>query len=296
MRIPDSLMTQNAINYMTESKSTLDHLQKLAASQKTFEYASDNPGAASASLTLRSSITINKSYISNGQTTDSWMSVVDTALNSVVSAVTNAVSLVQTGLNDTMDAEQRKNDLGTQISGIIDSVMQLANSSYMDQYVFSGTQVFTKPFSGDASTSNAITYSGDNGVITRDLAPGQSITVNVDGQGTFSGIFSALIAARNALNNNDTTALSTSLASLQTAQSKLIETRSLNGARLKQVDTAVSTAQSTNTQLNSLLSDKEDANMAEVAALLQNQYLTYQAVLEVGSRAISSLNLFSYLS
>jgi flagellar hook-associated protein 3 FlgL len=281
---------------MTDSKSALDQLQRLAASQKKYIYSSDNPGAASASLTLNSSITVNEGYISNAQTTDSWMTAVEDAMKSVVTATNNAVSLVQTGLNDTMGADERKNDLAVQLSGIIDSVLQLSNSSYMDQYVFSGNQVFTKPFSVNATNPDQIDFSGDSGVITRDLGPGQSITVNLDGKQTFSALFSALISARTALTNNDTSALATSMTDIKNAQNTIIEARSLNGARMKQVDTAVATTKSTNSELKSLLSEKEDVNMAEVASLLENQTLTYQAVLEVGQRAISSLNLFSYLS
>jgi flagellar hook-associated protein 3 FlgL len=295
MRIPDLSMTQEAIRYMTDSKSTLDRLNKQAASMKTFSNASDNPGAASAALTLRSSVQINQAYLENAQTMDSWMSTTEDAMSNMVSAANEAITLVQKGLNDTLGADERKNDLAVQISGIFDRTVQIGNSSYLDQYIFSGNQVFTKPFTVDTKNTDQVNYNGDNGTIQHDLGPGQPVAVNLNGNQSFSGLFSALASAKDALTKNDMNALGNSLTGLQSALNTVIDYRSLNGARLRQVDTAISQIKNTNSELKSLLSAKEDVNMAEVASLLQNQQITYQAVLEVGQRAISSLNLFDML-
>ena len=64
---------------------------------------------------------------------------------------------------------------------------------------------------------------------------------------------------------------------------------------MRQVTTTIDHLEKTNLSLKSLLSEKEDVNMAEAIAMMQAQETTYQAVLEVGQRAISALNLFDVL-
>ena len=58
-------------------------------------------------------------------------------------------------------------------------------------------------------------YLGDDGVMQNDIAPGQSVTTNVNGSTTFSALFSAIAKAKNALLANDRDALDASLGELQ---------------------------------------------------------------------------------
>jgi flagellin-like hook-associated protein FlgL len=74
------------------------------------------------------------------------------------------------------------------------------------------------------------------------------------------------------------------------------EYRTSNGAHLRQVESASDSLVKMQTETKGLLSQNEDMNIAEGIALLANQQTTYEAVLQVGQRAISALSLFDYLS
>jgi flagellin-like hook-associated protein FlgL len=71
--------------------------------------------------------------------------------------------------------------------------------------------------------------------------------------------------------------------------------RTSNGAKLRQVESASSFLETVKIETKSLLSQKEDTNLAEGIALLTNQQTTFEAVLEVSQRAISALSLFDYI-
>ncbi|HEX2993231.1 MAG TPA: hypothetical protein VHP14_00305, partial [Anaerolineales bacterium] len=73
------------------------------------------------------------------------------------------------------------------------------------------------------------------------------------------------------------------------------QSRTSNGARLRQVESAANFLETMQIETKSLLSKNEDLNMAEGIAMLANQETTYSAVLEVSQRAISALSLFDYL-
>jgi len=72
--------------------------------------------------------------------------VADSALGSVASELTQAISLATSANNGTMNSSDVKS-IGNQISGILDEVETLANTSYQGQYIFAGGQTTTAPFS-----------------------------------------------------------------------------------------------------------------------------------------------------
>jgi flagellin-like hook-associated protein FlgL len=94
---------------------------------------------------------------------------------------------------------------------------------------------------------------------------------------------------------NDTASLQTLLTSLRSALTTMGEYRTSNGARLRQVESASDFLETMQIETKSLLSRNEDMNMVEGIALLSNQQTTYDAVLQVGQRAISALSLFDYM-
>jgi flagellar hook-associated protein 3 FlgL len=116
--------------------------------------------------------------------------------------------------------------IGNQISGILDEVTSLANTSYQGQYIFAGGQTSTAPFTTSAATSPAVTsYNGDQDVNYLESPNGQKIQLNVPGSQIFLGsnansvfgTLNALIAdySSGTVNTsqavNDTTALDTAL-------------------------------------------------------------------------------------
>jgi len=67
------------------------------------------------------------------------------------------------------------------------------------------------------------------------------------------------------------------------------------GARLRQVQVASDYLSKTEIETQSLLSKKEDLNLAEGISQLRGRENAYQAALEVSQRAISAMGLFDYL-
>jgi flagellar hook-associated protein 3 FlgL len=115
------------------------------------------------------------------------LQVADSALGSVVSQLTQAISLATSANNGTMNASDVKS-IGNQISGILDEVQSLANTNYQGQYIFSGGETGTAPFSTSTATSPAATnYNGGETVNFLVLPNGQKIQLNVPGDQIFLG-------------------------------------------------------------------------------------------------------------
>lgn len=299
MRITQRMMTDNAIKYMDENFQRLYQLQEKVASGKEFQRPSDNPSGMAAAFSLRSSLTATQAYIDTAETTDSWMTTTDFSLNQMIQLATRAVNLARDGVSDTMGAQQRS-AMAAEVDVIIQQVLNIANSSHQNNYIFGGFQTQTPPFALSDTNSDGrtdtVTYNGDNGQINQLISPGLTITKNINDPQAFSDLMQVIMSARDALLSNDTTQVQAVIAPLESSIQEITELMTTNGARQRQVRLAKDRLEKAQIELRSLLSTKEDANMTEAISYLQHQQTVYQMVLEVGQRAISAMSLFDLLS
>ena len=294
MRVTQRLMVDNAIRSMSENMEKLGNLQGKAASGKRFAQASDDPKAAHAALSLRSSLVTTQSYLETALNVGEWMSATEVAFSQIVDLATKAINISLEGVSDSQN--EARPGLAVQIDGFLTNAIEIGNTKFQGNYIFSGYKTTTQPFALLAGSPDSVTYSGDNGIIKRDLGVEQSMTVNIDGDTTFSPLYSAMIAARDALNADDLPALQTAIDNLNIALETIKEQRSYNGARQRQVQTLTSNLEQTELSIQGWLSNKENANLVEVITELRHQETIYQAALEVGHRTLATLNLFDLMS
>lgn len=317
MRITSQMTTDNAIQNIADNLEKVSRLQARLASTKNFQAASEDPGRASTSLSLRSHLTTLESYTDTAEITQNWMAASDNAFEQLEQIAIRANDLILRGLNDSLSGSERAISLGSEMKDLVNSAVEIGNTSVNGQYIFSGYQVNQKAFAlsdspttlpdyqGNPFTPKTVTYLGDTGNMQRNLGPDQSVTLNVRGDQAILGFLQNLILASNALTQNnikdtgnpatDPLTLQSSLTGLKSSLDTLDQYRTSNGARMRQVASAANFLESVKIETKSLLSENEDANMAEGIALLANQQTTYEAVLEVSQRAISALSLFDYL-
>jgi flagellar hook-associated protein 3 FlgL len=311
------MMVNNAIQNMTDNQEKLGKLQNKVATQKQFQTASEDPARASASLSLRSNLRTLESYSDTAATTQNWMTASDNALSELEEISVQASNLIIRGLSDSFSAAERAVPMGTEMQTLIEKAIEIGNTSLNGQFIFSGYQVNQKAFElvdspttivdylGNTITPKVVNYLGDQGSMQRNLGPDQSVNLNVRGDQTILGLIQNLILAGNALMQNnihntndpltDPLTLQTALSGVKSSLDTINQSRTSNGARLRQVESASNFLETVKIETKSLLSQKEDTNLAEGIALLTNQQTTYQAVLEVSQRAISALSLFDYM-
>ena len=317
MRITNQMIVNNAIQNMADSQERISKLQTKVSSQKLFQNASDDPARASSSLSLRSQLRTIDSYTDTIANTQNWMTANDNALNQLEEISVRASNLILAGLNDNLTPELLAKSQGIEMQSLIDRAVEIGNTNLNGQYIFSGYQVNNKAFSltnapatvpdyqGNPITLRELNYLGDQGTMQRNLGPDQSVSMNVRGDQAIQGFIDKLILAGNAILQNkihntndpltDPYTLQTALSGVKSTAETLSQYRTMNGAVLRQVDSSSSFLETVKIETLGLLSQKEDTNLAEGIALLTNQQTTYQAVLEVSRRAISTLSLFEYM-
>ena len=96
----------------------------------------------------------------------------------------------------------------------------------------------------------------------------------------------------NALDRN---LLSEAYGHLQDITSKITQSMTTNGARLKNLTTTLERSEKATLEIKSILSQNEEVNWAEVYSEIDNQEMVYQATINISSKINSMLNLFDML-
>ena len=259
---------------------------------------SDDPMAAAQNVGLASSISQTDAFVQTATRESSLLQVTDTTLGDVLTQVNSALSLAAQAANGTLSASHRFM-LGEQVAGVRDTLVSLANTSYLGQYLFSGSNGMTKPFSLDHTTSpSTVIYAGDALTQSVTTLSGEKIQANVPGQDVFSRPGADLLGALNQIISDLSGVTQGSLpddtAALTAAVANVAEQRARLGSSAKQLDAASSAANSNGLQARVSQSTLLAADPAVVATDLKSAEVQHQALLSVIA-GLSRTNLFDYL-
>jgi flagellar hook-associated protein 3 FlgL len=302
MRVDPSYVS-NLVGSLDQAQSTEQQLTAELSSGVSITSLSQNPVAAGENILLLNQIQQDDSFTQSSNLVTGGLQVADSTLGSVVSQLTQAISLATSANNGTMNASDVK-AVGNQISGILDEVESLANTSYEGQYIFAGGQTSTSPFTTSTVTSPAITtYNGDQGVNYLSTPNGQKIQLNVPGSQIFQGsgansVFGALnaLVADYATGTVNTTQAVTDAQSLDTALNYVSQQRVTIDNSITQVTAASDAITSDQTQLTAAQTNLMQADVGQVSTQLSLSETQQTALEDVISQLDSSSNsLFSKL-
>jgi flagellar hook-associated protein 3 FlgL len=297
-------------NYVTNLVSSLDQTQ-LNEQQLTSELSSgvsitslsQNPVASGENVLLLDQIQQDDSFTQSSNLVTGQLQVADSTLGSVVSQLTQAISLATSANNGTMNSSDVKS-IGNQISGILNEVQFLANTNYQGQYIFAGGQTSTAPFATSASTSPATTtYKGDENVNYLETPNGQKIQLNVPGNQIFSaggsnsvfGALNSLVADYSSGSVNTSQAVSDT-AALSTALNYVSQQRVTIDNSMTQLTAASEAVTGEKTQLTAAQSNLMQADYAQTSTLLSLSETQQTALEDVIAQLNSTSNsLFSKL-
>ncbi len=297
MRITQNMIHKMAVDGMQTNLLRLSKTQRQAVTGKRVSRPQDDPFAVEQSLGFRTRIKAGESILRNVALSQDWLNATDKALNDMVGVLTRAQSLALTGANDTLGAPERQS-LATEVNGILDQAIAIGNARQGDHYLFAGFQINTRPFQANqtAGETTSVTYLGDNGTMLREAEPGTNIAINIPGNPLMGQIFDKLIQLRDSLKSPtfSTTAVSAAGADLKTLMNQTLDFQADIGTKLRRLETTAERVQAGQTGLKSLLSNAEDADMAQVVSDLQQQEFVYRTALSVNARVIN-VSLLDYL-
>ena len=302
MRV-DPTYVSNLVGSLDQVQVSQEQLTAELSSGVSITALSQNPVAAGENVLLLNQIQQDDSFSQSSNLVTGQLQVSDSTLGSVVTQLTQAISLATSANNGTMNASDVKS-VGNQIAGILDEIQSLANTNYQGQYIFGGGQTGTTPFTTSTSTSPAVTaYNGDQDVNYLHTPNGQKIQLNMPGSQVFLGsgansvfgALNALVADYSSGTVNTTQAVSDTEA-LGSALNYVSQQRVVIDNSISQVSAASEAVTSEKTQLTAAQTNLMQADVAQISTQL-SQAATQQTALEdvIAQLNQASNSLFSKL-
>jgi flagellar hook-associated protein 3 FlgL len=297
VRITDGMLTAASLANIQRSQSRAFDAQQQVSTGRRINHASDDPDGAARSVRLRGQLAGIQRQTQNADAASSWLDASESALGEVSSVLQRVRELsVQAG-NNTLSASNRA-AIADEVDQLVESVRDQANTALDGRYLFSGAQTTTRPY---AAGSDAY-LGGRSGqdVVALDIGPGVSVQVNTPGLALFGEGTAAndglvfdtlrtLSADIRAGNTPDLQALDRNITAI-------VDARAATGATQNRVDAAKSRLQDLQEATTKLLSDTEDADMAQAILTLSTQQSAYQAALQSGASVIQQRTLMDFLS
>jgi flagellar hook-associated protein 3 FlgL len=300
MRVDPTYIT-NLVGSLDQTQVTEQQLTAELSSGVRITSLSQDPVSSGENVLLLNQIQQDDIFTQSSNLVTGQLQVADSTLGSVVSQLTQAVSLSTSANNGTMNSSDVQS-ISNQISGILDEVQSLANTSYQGQYIFAGGQTSTTPFATSTATSPAITtYNGDEDVNYLETPNGQRIQLNVPGDQIFSasgtnsvfGALNALVADYSSGTVNTAQAVSDTEA-LSTALNYVSQQRVTIDNSITQLSAASGAVTSEQTQLTAAQTNLMQADVATVSTQLSLSE-TQQTALEDVISQLGSGSLFDKL-
>jgi len=257
---------------------------------------SDNPAAAADVVFNHIQGSEDDQCLQNISDLSSQLQTADSALNSVVTAATQAISLGVEGANGNLSAANQQ-AIATQVTGIRDQILSLANQTYEGNYLFAGTATSTQPFVLNGAQPGGVQYNGNTHVNSIDISAENSININVPGSQIFTNPNGNLIGSLNglitALQTN--TGVGAAVTTLQTAFSQVTTQRVFYGNSLQQLTASQTYLNTDKTQVATQENTLIGVDLASAATNLSQSTTALNAVLSATNQILSTLNLLSYL-
>ncbi len=305
LRVTNSLLIREALADLNRVRRRHSSSQEQAASGLRINRPSDDPSGFSAAQLLRSGVDATQQYLRNISQSRTRISAVETAFADTSDLLIRARELAIAGPNGTQSAESRL-QTAREVEALHDELLGIGNTTIGGAYVFAGYASDNPAFSAAGAFTDApvaaptVSFVGDANEIRVPIDDAVSVRVTANGERAVLGdadgdsvvdagaedVFDVLADLRNAFVNNDVAALRASIDRVDTALSQVQTERTRAGADLTRIDNWEPRLARRQTDLETRLSEIQEADLARVFSDLTVQETALQATLQSTSRII----------
>jgi flagellar hook-associated protein 3 FlgL len=268
--------------------------------------ASDSPDQIGNLLQLRANLLHNTQVQSNLTLAQTSAQSADDSLSSSIQLLDTATTLATQGASDTSTAASRAS-LAQQVQSILEQIVAGSQTTVQGSFIFSGDQDSTPQYTWDPTQANPVVTQQTTASTRQVENPaGGTFPASLTAQQIFDdrdpitggpandNVFNALSSLVTALNSNDTPGIANSISMLQAASVHVNIMQSFYGNLENQIQYANTYASNYNVQLQTEISNIQDADIPAAASELTQANTQLQAAMEMeGQKPHQSL--FSFL-
>ena len=296
MRVTNQMIKGSVTRDIMQNTERLFQMQNIVSTGKRINRPSDDPVGMSNVLDYRKTLSSINQYESNIAHGEMWIEVTESSLETINDLLGTAKNIAIDYSSETIELDTRE-EAATTIKQIYDQVLDLANSTLGDSYIFAGHKTDTPPFSRNDDYHAA--YSGDNGDIKIVAGEDVDIKINTTGEDLFVtgvNVFDALRDLKDALEAPifDASAVSAQIEPLIDACDQIQKGRTENAGTFTRLETTKNQLAGFKLNVEDMLYNTENADMTRAIMELQSQETAYQASIATGARIIQP-SLLDYL-
>ncbi|MCX8129904.1 MAG: flagellar hook-associated protein FlgL [Clostridia bacterium] len=300
MRITNTMLSNNMMNYISNNLNRMDKLQSQLATGKKIQIPSDDPVVAARALKLRTDVSEVEQYKRNVQDAQSWLDITDATLEKINAVFQRGRELAVQAANGTNTPDDTRK-IEEEVKQLKSQIVHLGNTTYAGRYIFSGFRTDQRLMEEDGTF--AIT-SNNNEKIKFEIGIGDDIDINIAGGDLFnnpklvpadpddttSGSVGTMINDINnfitALDTGNQTDIGNSITRMDENIKNLLRIRADVGARQNRLELTANRLDSDYINFTKLMSENEDVDEAETIMNLKNEENVYRASLAGGARII----------
>jgi len=291
LRITNSTLAKEALSGFQAQMRALDTARREASTGLRVSRASDDPLAAAGVMQSASGLRALEQYRRNLETARARLDLEDSVVDQLGNALTRAKELAMSQAGSTASGATRA-AAAKEVARLAHFARDLANTQFAGSYLFGGQYADRAPFV--------------DGVLDPDRPPSGALRVEAgarlfletghSAQELFldTGAVDGLDGLAGALEANDPGAIRNVMAGLDGAFDRVQNLVGDLGARMNQVDVALSNLDSLEVNLQTFRSSLEDADLAEAVTRLVERQGALEAAMLSNSK-ILTLTLTDYL-
>ena len=294
------------LSNVNQIQERLAAANRQVASGKRIVQPSDAPDKIDALLQLRADRQRNAQIRSNLGLALTEVQSADGALGSALKLMDRARVLATQGANTVLDSNGRRS-LAQETQSLRDQMIAVSRTAVQGRYIFSGDWDDAPSYEADPTSATGVAQLLTTAATRRIEHPAggsfeaaqtaQEIfdTRNpADGSPAADNVFAALSALKTALLNDDPTAVAQSASSLKAASTRLNSAQAFYGTVESRTQAATAFADRYDTDLQTQLGQREDADIVAAALELSQGNTQLQAALQMHA-SIPHRSLFEFI-
>jgi flagellar hook-associated protein 3 FlgL len=310
MRVTSNTFPNTLREQLLRLNQRQSRLQSQAATGQLLALPEDNPAAMRRVLDMQAEAGAVGQYQSNVARHQELATATYSSLKALRSLVDRAgeIATLAGGIQPGRDLKL----YATEVNGLVEQALQIANSQNRGDYLFAGTKSDQAAFTATRDTNGQITtiaYQGNTDIPESEVSTQLEMSAQIPGanssgagvRGLMSDsrsgadLFQHLLSLRDRLEAGDAAAVSAnSLDELKSDEEHLLVHIGANGAVQARLETTESLLKDRSASIEVLVSKEADADLSQTLVRLSEIQTAYQAALQSGG-SILNRSLLDYL-
>jgi flagellar hook-associated protein 3 FlgL len=294
-------VNQSFVNSVDQITQQLNNDQLEITSGVTMQNVSDSPDQVSELLQARASLAASQQISTNLTSVTTEVNTGEQALESAVQLFDQVQTLAATSATGTATAATRAQN-ASQLQSVEQQLVGLANTNIEGRYIFSGDSDQAAPYNYDPTQADPVSaYQGSASTREIQSANGTTFPVALTAQQIFdstdptTNIFTTINNLVTAMNNNDQPTLESLVDGLSGVSAYLNQQLAFYGTTQDNVQSATDYAQTQQTQLQTQISNLQDADSTSVILNMTQTQTQLEAAMQ-SKAEIPQTTLFQYIS